>query len=291
MKVVWLGSDRGALPDWVTQQWVKLTGRRIDFDETPWLQGPVGKTTGIGHDYFVKLAGEQGYVVNDSEGVRGLIRFSDLRGTTFDPGGVNPAVRSFYESTSKYEFESWSQWCGIFRPFGALLALLFSRRLQQLNVPLDSLDTSGGTISQVVQLRDRQSSAVAITAWIRVLRRTGNVLYAGSYSVTRVPGHPDPCMKVVFPLPNGNAVVVMKTEAGEDGSFTITSSGKRFGDPGFYFTVHGRRGEVWARYVPTMRESIRVYADNATHDVRADHVLTIWRQVFLRLHYRMWSAA
>jgi len=287
MKVVWLGSDRGALTDWVTQQWVKLTGKRVDLEDTPWLDGPVGKTTGIGRDYFLQLATEQGYVVNSSQGIRGLLTFEDLRGPTFDPEKVHVAVRSFYESTSEYEFESWSEWCGAFKPFGALLALLFSRRLQQLNVPLNSLDTSGGTTSQVLQLRESRTGAVAVTAWIRVLRRTGNVLYAGSYSVVRVPGHPDPCVKVVFPLPNGNAIVIMKPQVDSEGALTISSTGERFGDPGFYFTVHHPGGQVWTRYVRTMRESIRVYPADEPREVRADHTLRIWRRVFLRLHYRL----
>ncbi|HEY3053941.1 MAG TPA: hypothetical protein VGK04_11205 [Thermoanaerobaculia bacterium] len=287
MKIIWLGSDRGALTDWITQQWVKLTGKRVRLEDVPWLQGPIGKTTGIGHDYFLRLATEQGYVVNASEGVRGLLNFEDLRGPSFQPELVDRTVRSFYESTSEYEFESWSEWCGAFKPFGMVLAFLFSRRLQQLNVPLNSLDTSGGTTSQVIQLRDPQSGNVTLTAWIRMLRRTGNVLYAGSYSVVRIPGHPNPCVKVVFPLPNGNAIVIMKPEVDAEGTFTISSSGERFGDPGFYFTVHRSGGPVSARYVRTMRESIRVYRADEPREVRADHVLRIWRRVFLRLHYRL----
>ena len=55
---------------------------------------------------------------------------------------------------------------------------------------------------------------------------------------------------------------------------TIVSSGRRFGDPGFYFTVQDPEGTVRARYVRTMREKIRVYADG-NGAVRADHTLAI----------------
>jgi hypothetical protein len=181
--------------------------------------------------------------------------------------------------------ESWSEWCGIFKPLGRLLALIFSRRLQQLNVPLDPLDTSAGTTTEVLHLVD-QAGHVALTAWIRELPRTGNVLYAGSYSVCRVPGHANPCVHVVFPLPNGNAIVILRPSVEADGSVTVTSSGKQFGDPGFYFTVHGQ-SRAWARYVRSMRESIRVYPGNESGEVRGDHVLRIWGAVFLRLHYRL----
>jgi len=147
-----------------------------------------------------------------------------------------------------------------------------------------ALDVRLGTTSDVIQLVDSASGEVRYTGWLRTLRATGNVLYAGSYSVATVPGLERPCVKVVFPLPNGNAQVFLRPDAVEDGSLTVTSSGRTFGDPGFYFTVH-RRGRVWARYVRTMRETIRVFSDGA--DVRADHVMWLWGATFLRLHYRL----
>jgi hypothetical protein len=90
----------------------------------------------------------------------------------------------------------------------------------------------------------------------------------------------------VFPLPNGNAIVVMKPEAHPDGSFSVTSAGGGFGDPGFYFVVHAEAGVAWARYVQSMQETIHVYPDEHAA-VRADHTLRIWGIQFLRLHYRM----
>jgi hypothetical protein len=124
------------------------------------------------------------------------------------------------------------------------------------------------------------------TAWYRRLSGTGNVLYAGFYSVCTLPGQADPCVKVVFPLPNGNAIVIMRTESRPDGSFLITSAGDHFGEPGFYFTVHDDAGNVWARYVRALRETIHVFpAEKGL--LRADHVLTYFGATFLRLHYRM----
>jgi hypothetical protein len=280
----WLGDERGDAVDWTTQLWVRTTGRRIDLRQLPWLDGPAGETTGIGRDFFDRLAAREGLVARRSD-VSGLLPTIDaLLGAGFDPKLVHPAVRRFYERTGEYELEAWAEWCGMFRPFGRLLALLFSRRLQQLNVPLSGLDVRLGTTSEVIQLVDPASGELHYTGWLRTLRATENVLYAGAYSVTRVPGFDRPCVKVVFPLPNGNAQVFLKPEITADGSLTVTSSGRGFGDPGFYFTVH-RRGRVWARYVRAMRESIRVFADN--QDVRADHQMWLWGATFLRLHYRL----
>jgi hypothetical protein len=178
------------------------------------------------------------------------------------------------------------EWCNAFRPFGALLAFIFSRRLQQLNVPLSALDTSHGISSEVVQLIKESSGEVQYTAWVRELIGTGNVLYAGSYSLCEVPRYKGRCVKVVFPLPNGSAVVIMKPQLHRDGSFSVISSGQGFGDPGFYFVVHNHDGTTSARYVRAMRETIHVYATRG-NEVRADHTLKLFRTTFLRLHYRL----
>ena len=78
----------------------------------------------------------------------------------------------------------------------------------------------------------------------------------------------------------------MKAVAHTDGSLSVESIGNAFGDPGFYFVVHDNDGMVWARYVESLEEEIRVYAAESG-TVRADHTLWLWGIKFLRLHYRM----
>lgn len=280
--MIWLGEKRGNLSDWVTQVWVRAMGRRIRLRDHPWLDGPVGPTSGIGKDYFAGYAASKGLSIA-GDGVRGLLR--DFNGQTGVPG-VDGRVAKFYERTSEYELDAWAEWSGAFRPFGWLLALLFSRRLQQLNVPLSGLDTSRGMTSEVLHLAEPETGEVKTTAWVRQLVGTGNLLYAGAYSVCVAPEYGKPCVKVVFPLPNGNAVVVMRPEAHADGSLTLHSVGEGFGDTGFYFLVHFGEGQAWARYVRTMRETIHVYpAEEGV--LRTDHVFRIWGMRFLKLHYRM----
>jgi len=284
--VIWLGEKRGNLSDWTTQQWVRFTGRRLALKDHSWLDGPVGETRQIGKDVFARYAEKKNLTLVE-EGVRGLLPdFSVLHAGNQDLDEVALPVKEFYERTSEFDLDVWSEWRPFFKPFGKALSVIFSRRLQQLNVPLSSLDSSRGMTSRVIQMLDPASGKVVQTAWVRDLHATKNVLYAGCYSACRIPGHPGPCVKVVFPLPNGNAIVLMKAERQSDGSLSIQSIGKEFGDPGFYFVVHDGTGMVWARYVASMKEEIRVYpAEPGT--VRADHTLWIWGIKFLRLHYRM----
>ena len=285
--MIWFGEKRGYLTDWTTQLWVRATGKRLDVREYPWLDGPVGPPRGIGADFFRELARREKLDVRTGGAPLGIIPdFGDLRGETFDPREVSKGVIAFYEQTSAFDLEAWSQWCGAFRPFGSLLRTLFSRRLQQLNVPLSGLDTSRGVTNEVWHLVEPASGLRKYAVWVRHMVGSKDVLYAGSYTPCRVPGFDGVCLKVVFPLPNGNALVIMRPEAHPDGSLSLVSGGDSFGSPGFYFVVHGNDNLIWARYVRTMRESIRVYECDG-REARADHTLRMWGLVFLRLHYRL----
>jgi hypothetical protein len=277
-------STTGHLVDRITQRWVQFTGRPVDLSgDHQWLDGPTGEPAGIGSNYFQEFAHR--YLLEIGPGSGLLDDFASLRGPDFDPTDVARPVAEFYEKTADFSLDAWSEWCNAFRLFGWLLALLFSRRLQQLNVPLRPLDTSRGVTSEILRVNDPASGQHRFTAWLRRLLGSGDVLYAGAYSTCRVPNYIGECVKVVFPLPNGNAMVIMRPVAHPDGSFSVISHGERFGDPGFYFTVHSSRG-VRARYLKTLRESIKVYCAEE-NTVRADHVLSLWRLTFLRLHYRM----
>lgn len=81
----------------------------------------------------------------------------------FDPGAISPSVVDFYARTSIYSLDAWSEWTGIFRLFGWALATLFSRRLQQLNVPLSALDTSRGMTSEVTPVLDVSTNSPLFT--------------------------------------------------------------------------------------------------------------------------------
>ncbi|HEY0794222.1 MAG TPA: hypothetical protein VGD64_00430 [Acidisarcina sp.] len=122
--MIWLGEERGFLSDWVTQQWVCTTGCRVDIASMPWLDGPVGNTQGIGRDFFTSYAEHTGLEI-ERDGSRGLIEnFGDLAATeVYD---VSPEVKHFYEHTSDYELDAWSEWRPLFQPFGRALAVIFS---------------------------------------------------------------------------------------------------------------------------------------------------------------------
>src|SRR5260370_13010380 len=107
----------------------------------------------------------------------------------------------------------WAEGSGLFKPFGFLVAALFRRRLEQLNLPISSLDTSWGMTSEVLQVTDQASGELKENAWVRTLVKSGRIIYVRSYSIATPPLATGPCVKTVFPLPNGNAIVILRPEA------------------------------------------------------------------------------
>ena len=73
--MLWLGESRGYLTDYVTQCWVRLTGRRVVLAEHAWLAGPIATARGIGPRFFDELARREALDIRRGgpDGDRGLI--------------------------------------------------------------------------------------------------------------------------------------------------------------------------------------------------------------------------
>ena len=82
----------------------------------------------------------------------------------------------------------------------------------------------------------------------------------------------------------------MKAGITEQGGLDLVSSGREFGDPGFYFLLRDSKGRHWAQYIRSFRERIGVYVDE-DGVLRADHTLSLWGLTALRLHYKIVSRA
>ncbi len=276
-----------AIQDKITQLWVKTTGKRIDPNKFQWLIGPVGHTDIIKDKFFLELAEKENLEVLRNPPNSGLLEEMEQIGISHSERQIlNDKVADFYENTSNYDFEVWSEWRGIFKPFGKLLYLIFSERLQQLNLPLNSIDTAKGLKSEIIKLKDKRNGETKWTIWYRIIKSTNDVIYSGVYTTCNNPNYEKPLLKVVFPLPNGNASVVMTKKIEKDGSLLLCSDGKKFGDNGFYFTLTNGKGVYWARFVSSMHEWIRVYEDEE-NVLRADHNLNFYGIRFLDLHYKM----
>ena len=115
--------------DITTQYWVRLSGQRIDPLTTECLLGPKGDTDIIGDKFISRLATKEDLKIEKNKPEFGLLEnFSELGFSEYEQAQLNPKVKDFYENTFSYDFEVWSEWRGIFRPFGWLLSILFSKK-------------------------------------------------------------------------------------------------------------------------------------------------------------------
>jgi len=274
----------GRLVDRATQAWVRVTGRRVELEQHPWLVGPYGLPDRIGDEWVAREAARLGGTARDDDA--GLMAsMSDLDGPGFTAADLAPQVRDFYERTSRWRLEVWSQWGALAWPFGWLISVVFARRLEQLSLPLRPLDVAQGMDSRVVRVDDADGRRLG-AAWLRTLRSTGQQVYSGWYGTATLPGADRPSVRVVFPLPNGSVSVFLRPEVDIDGSLRLVSVNGRFGQDGAYLLVREPDGRTAAvRRVPLL-ERFRVYVDDESV-LRTDHDLRLWRIPVIRLHYRL----
>jgi hypothetical protein len=267
------------------QLWVRLTGNRIRLADAPWLDAPLGEPERIGTGIYEHIAQAQGLQIRTPPDAGLIPDFNTLRGPSFNPDAIRDKVRHFYEHAAQYHLEVWSEVALTARFFLWLLVEFISRRMDQLNFPISSLEVARGRTSQVVQLVDPETGRIVDTGWLRRLKSSGHVIYAGLYSITNVPGEENPCVKVTFPC-RGSANVYLRPVAHPDGSFGLDSSGSAWGRSGFYRMVGSGEGRRRVRYLKTLHELFRVYVDDEGI-LRTDHTISFLGLTVLRLHYKM----
>ncbi|RKT82365.1 hypothetical protein SAMN05421805_11667 [Saccharopolyspora antimicrobica] len=265
----WL--DRGTRVYW------RFRGRSVDLaGSEQWLDAPMHDSSQVG----------EGWLPTGSDSVDGVGLLADmaqLDGPTFRAADLRPEIRDFYECTSRWRMEVWTQWNAVFQPGGELVSRLFGRRVQQLALPTRPLDVARGMDSRVVPILGSDGDQRA-AAWIRTLRSTGEYVYSGCYSTKLLPGTRNPSVHVAFPLESGNIQVFLEPVALPDGALELRSPAGAFGRNGAYAVVEDK-GRTFAARIP-IHETFRVYVDDEG-TLRTDHALRLWSARVVRLHYKL----
>ena len=264
---------------------VRIAGRRIERKDAPWLECVLGKPGVIGTGVYQQIADEQGLELSMPPDAGLIPDFEALRGPSFNPDAVDPRIRHFYEHAALYHLEVWSEVYFAGKLVLWLLVEFISRRMDQLNFPISSMEVAKGMTSEIVQLRERESGKLRHTGWLRRFRSTGKVIYAGLYSTLQLPGEPNPCVKVTFPC-YGSSNVYLRPCAYADGSFGLVSTGAAFGKSGFYRIVEAGPSAWKVRAFTTLHEIFHVYVDEEGL-LRTDHEIRFVGLTILRLHYKM----
>lgn len=271
------------IQDLLTQQWVILLGRKIIPEDHSWLIGPFGEVgkTGLGH--ILQFAAKEDLLVERGRKDAGLIpSMARLKLPEKDNCNLSTGVVDFYEHTSNYDLDFKVSWNPFFKIFGFLINKLFSNRIDQLNIPTSNMKNDEQLKSEIIDLIDPETKMVKYTFWYRSIPSSGQVVYSGVYSICTLPSG-QTCVKAVFPLPNGNATVVMKPGVNEQGVLTLDSSGSRFGDAGFYFLLKDKKGNYHARFIRSFRDKLTIAADDRS--LFAEQTLTLWWLRVLKFRY------
>jgi hypothetical protein len=275
----------GEALEWGIQRWMLTTGQKVRVEDAPWLAGPIGKER-IGVGLYREYAHETGLkAVTDDPDAGLLPDFAALSGAGFDPSLVRPEIRDFYERTARYGLDVRPEWSRVVMYPPKTLIYLVSRNIQQLNLPISRSETDAGMSSEVIRLSDPATRATLYAGWLRRSATTGAVIYAGFYTTCGLPDHDGRFVKVVFPLPDGSATVLLRPENRPGGSLVLVSDGDGFGHAGYYRVHSGPDGTLFAKYMP-IKEEIHVFVDRSG-TLRTDHTLALWKARFLTLHYEI----
>lgn len=268
------------------RQWIRSTGRATTAHQSPYLDSPFGSYSGIGARFYETLAEREHLSVRQDTNSGLLESFDALRGPDFSPEKVHPLIREFYEHTSRFEFDVWSEASPLPRLFLWALTRFVSQGMDQLNFPVSSLELAHGMNSGVVTLH-RTDGTRAYTVWLRQLNASGRMIYTEFCGVGQPPQAKGPCLKVSFPLPHGSSTVFLRPINGPESDFRLESQGENFGDSGFYRMATSRgKGQWKVRYLASLHEKLHLYVDQKGV-LRTDHTISFMGMTILRLHYRM----
>lgn len=269
--------------DWITQQWVILFGKRIHNKEYGWLLGPFGNVKGVGLKFIRQLAEKEQLIIDHNQHDKGLLQsINQLNLSKAEINLLSRDVIDFYENTSNYTFDLKVSWNPFFKLFGILLKLLFSNRIEQLNVPIKNVKDSEELTSEIIHLLDAKTKELKRIIWLRTFKTTGEVVYSGVYE-TCVNQLGKSCIKAIFPLPNGNATVILSPSVGKNGELILKSSGKRFGDSGFYFLLNDSKGNLWAKFIKSFEDTL--VASSINNQIVVEQTLTLWTLRVLKFEY------
>jgi hypothetical protein len=273
------------IQDWFTQQWVILWGRKINPNEYLWLIGPFGELNGIGEDFIFQLALKENLAVIRNTTSKGLLQsISKLNLTEIDIKNLSLKVIDFYEKTADYDLKLNVKWNPFFKIFGYLVNRLFSQRINQLNIPTENIKESENLLSEIIELISNENQELKYTIWLRKFKSTGKVIYSGIYTTCTLPSSKT-CIKAIFPLPKGNATVILKPSVGDKNELILDSSGVKFGDAGFYFLLNDTKGNYWSQYIKSFTDKLIVIEES--DNLVARQTLKLWNIKVANFEYRM----
>jgi hypothetical protein len=262
---------------------VSLLAERVSPKDVPFVVPLGAPSRYVGTGYVRSLAERIGgeYVAAASD-VGIVASLEEIAGPDFDPTGVDPLVREFYEHTTRFSMDIVPEWKLWVRPGYLLYRTLVARPLGQANVPMNQREALRGIRGRIDTISSARDDGIDVRGWIRSFADNDEPIYVGIYTTYRdaVRGY----VSVGFPVPQGSftATLVPRTRPGG----LVLSSRSPLEHPGHYVTyIDANTGELTTLTVPGFAEELDVYVHDG--QLRAEHAFWIFGFPFLVLHYRM----
>ena len=205
-----------------------------------------------------------------------------LAGPDFDPAAVDPAVRAFYEHTTRFTLDIEPEWRAWVRPGYLLYRTVVARPLGQASVPMNQREAQRGVHSRIDTVTRAEGGPV-LRGWIRSFADTGEPIYVGIYTTYR---HEDRgYVSVGLPAPQASFTATLEPSLRPDGGLTLASTGTS-PHAGHYLTyVDPETGAMTAVVVKGFAERLDVHVVDG--ELRAEHAFWVFGLPFLVLHYRI----
>ncbi|GAA5182651.1 hypothetical protein GCM10023322_20040 [Rugosimonospora acidiphila] len=262
---------------------VSLLAERVPASDLPFVVPVPARTRYVGTGYVRDLAEVLGgRYTAQAPGVGIVASLDELAGPGFDPSGVHPLVREFYEHTTRFALDivpSWRLWV---RPGYLLYRTLLARPLGQANLPMNQRETLRGVHSRIDTISG-VDGVITVRGWIRSFADTDEPIYVGIYTTYRFDGRG--YVSVGFPVPEASFTATLEPCSREDGGLTLRSRGET-SHAGHYLTHVDRNTRALTTLaVHGFAEQLDVYVRDG--QLRAEHEFWVFGLPFLVLHYRL----
>ncbi len=263
---------------------VSLLAEQVRAEDLPFVVPRESRSRYVGTGYVRELAGVLGgRYVADAPDVGIVASVSELAGPDFDPAGIDPRVREFYEHTTRFTLDIVPQWRAWVRPGYLLYRTVVARPLGQANVPMNQRATQRGIRSRIDTISSGDDGVVAIRGWIRSFADTDEPIYVGIYTTYRHRGRG--YVSVGFPLPQASFTATLLPRTRPGGGLVLTSRSD-LDQPGHYLAhTDPATQELTVLAVHGFAEQLNVYVQAG--ELRAEHAFSVFGLPFLVLHYRI----
>jgi hypothetical protein len=280
---------------------VSLLAERASAQDLPFVVPLESRTRYVGTGYVRELAATLGGTYTPAAPDVGIVASVDeLAGPEFDPAGVDPLVREFYEHTTRFTLDINPRWRAWVRPGYLLYRTVVARPLGQASVPMNQREAQRGVRSRIDTVTGGagagggEGPVLDVRGWIRSFADTDEPIYVGIYTTyrsaldrldgqDRQDGPERGYVSVGFPLPQASFTATLLPRARPGGGLVLTSRSE-LAQPGHYLTyIDPQSRDLTTLAVPGFGEELDVYADG--DGLRAEHAFWVFGFPFLVLHY------